>query len=402
MTGMALSHLKVLELCNFVTGPYCTKLLADLGADVIKIELPDMGDDARHRGPFVGDVPHHERSGLFLYLNTNKRGITLNITTEAGKHVFKDLVRQVDVLVEDRPPGAMEELELGYSQLKKINPRLVMTSITPFGENGRYSHHKAYALNIFHAGGEGYLLPMQSNDLNREPLKGGGIQPDCICGLIAASGTLAATCNLFNTGEGQYVEVSKHDALMTMVLLEITMFVNHGILRSRLRRPLLMPVPMKCKNGYIQMSALTEREWNDVVEFMGNPSWADDERFSQWLNRHILGDEITPHVEEFVKNWNKDELFHKLQAKAIAAVPVSTSKDIMDSPQMDARGFFAEMDHSCAGKHKYPTAPYNISETPWKVRYAAPLLGEHNKAIYCEQLGYTEEYLVLLRQSGVI
>ena len=402
MSEKGLGHLKVLELCNLVAGPYSTKLLADLGAEVIKIEHPGAGDDARRRGPFLQDNPHPELSGLFLYLNTNKLGVTLDVTTNTGKNVLIDLIKQTDILVEDRSPATMEELGLTYGDLEKVNPKLVMTSITPFGQTGPYRDYKAYELNSYHAGGEGYLLPTQSPDLSREPVKGGGLVGDCICGLSAAIATLAAAYRMGATGLGQHIDVSKQDVLMTMVLLEVAMFVNMNIVRNRIRRPLLMPTPMECQDGYLMMSALTDREWGSVVEFMGNPAWAEDERFSQWLSRHLSGDEINPHVREFVKQYKKEELFHQLQNKAIAAAPVNTAEDLVKSPQTEARGFFAEIDHPKAGKLKYPTAPYKLSRTPWKAERAAPLIGEHNEFVYCDRLGYDKRDLVAMKEAGII
>jgi crotonobetainyl-CoA:carnitine CoA-transferase CaiB-like acyl-CoA transferase len=402
MSEKGLGHLKVLELCNLVAGPYSTKLLADLGAEVIKIEPPGAGDDARRRGPFLKDNPHPELSGLFLYLNTNKLGVTLDVTTNTGKNILIDLIKQTDIFVEDRPPATMEELGLTYGDLGKLNPKLVMTSITPFGQTGPYRDYKAYELNSYHAGGEGYLLPTQSPDLSREPVKGGGLAGDCVCGLSAAIATLAAAYRMGATGLGQHIDVSKQDVLMTMVLLEVAMFVNMNIVRNRIERPLLMPTPMECQDGYIMMSALTDREWGSVVEFMGNPAWAEDERFSQWLSRHLSGDEINPHVREFVKQYKKEDLFHQLQNKAIAAAPVNTAEDLVKSPQTEARGFFAEIDHPQAGKLKYPTAPYKFSRTPWKAERAAPLIGEHNEFVYCDRLGYDKRDLVTLKEAGVI
>ena len=402
MSEKGLGHLKILELCNLVAGPYSTKLLADLGAEVIKIEPPGAGDDARRRGPFLQDNPHPELSGLFLYLNTNKLGVTLDVTTNTGKNILIDLIKQTDIFVEDRPPAMMEELGLTYEDLRKVNPGLVMTSITPFGQTGPYRDYKAYELNSYHAGGEGYLLPTQSPDLSREPVKGGGLAGDCVCGLSAAIATLAAAYRMGATGLGQHIDVSKQDVLMTMALLEVAMFANMGIVRNRIERPLLMPTPMECQDGYIMVSALTDREWGSVVEFMGNPAWAEDERFSQWLSRHLSGDEINPPVREFVKQYKKEELFHQLQNKAIAAAPVNTAEDLVKSPQTEARGFFAEIDHPKAGKLKYPTAPYKFSRTPWKAERAAPLIGEHNEFVYCDRLGYDKRDLVAMKEAGII
>jgi crotonobetainyl-CoA:carnitine CoA-transferase CaiB-like acyl-CoA transferase len=402
MSEQALSHLKVLELCNFVCGPYCTKLLADLGAEVIKIEPPGVGDESRRRGPFLNDIPHPEQSGLFLYLNTNKLGITLDINTSKGRGILKELIEKTDILVEDNPLKVMKELGLTYQELKKINPRLVMTSITPFGQTGPYRDYKAHELNLYHAGGEGYLLPTQSPGLTREPVKAGGLVGDCICGLSSAIATLAGAYNLNETGVGQYIDVSKQDVLMTMVLLEIAMYANMGIVRNRLERPLLMPIPMECQDGYIMISALTDREWQDLVKFMGNPSWASDEMFSHWLFRHTNGDKINPHIREFVKHYKKEELFQQLQEKTLAAAPVNTSEDLVHSAQMESRGFFAEVEHPEAGKLRHPTVPYKFSETPSKVECAAPLLGQHNEAIYCRLLGYSKEELVKLKESGIV
>ena len=402
MSEQALSHLKVLELCNFVCGPYCAKLLADLGTEVIKIEPPAMGDEARRRGPFLNDTPDPETSGLFLYLNTNKLSITLDIKTTTGRNLLKELIKQSDILVEDNPPELMQKLGLTYAELKKINPRLVMTSITPFGQTGPYRDYKAHEMNLYHAGGEGYLLPIQSPDLTREPVKAGGLVGDCICGLSSATATLAAAYNMNETGVGQYIDVSKQDVLMTMVLLEIAMFANMGFVRNRLQRPILTPIPMECLDGSIMMSVFTDREWQDLVKFMGNPSWASDEMFSNWLSRMTNGDKINPHIREFVKHYKKEELFQQLQENALAAAPVNTSEDLVHSAQMESRGFFAEVEHPEAGKLKHPGVPYKFSKTPWKGERVAPSLGQHNKFVYCERLGYSKEEVTKLKETGVI
>jgi crotonobetainyl-CoA:carnitine CoA-transferase CaiB-like acyl-CoA transferase len=230
----------------------------------------------------------------------------------------------------------------------------------------------------------------------------GCIQADCVCGLGAALATLAGYYHMRASGSGQHVDMSKQDMLMTMALLEIALFANTGAVRSRIKRPLLMPIPMKCRDGYIHISALTDREWNDIVEFMGNPEWAKDERYALWLRRHLLGDEITPRIQSFMEQFDKQDLFHKLQSKALAAAPVNTAEDLVKSEQMEARGFFSDIEHPEIGSLKYPTAGYKLSETPWQARRAAPLLGEHNELVYCDRLGYTKDDLVKLRESGCI
>jgi crotonobetainyl-CoA:carnitine CoA-transferase CaiB-like acyl-CoA transferase len=402
MTQQALSHLKVLELCNFVCGPYCTKLLADLGAEVIKIEPPGIGDEARRRGPFLGDIPHSERSGLYLYLNTNKLGITLDVNTKAGKDILRELIRQTDIFVEDNPPAVMEELGLTYKDLKDINPRLIMTSITPFGQTGPYRDYKAYELNSWHAGGDGYLLAPQSTDPNREPVKGGGLTGDCICGVSASMATLAAAYWMEATGAGQYIDISKHDVLITMDRGELAVVANKGIASSQTRGARGIPHAMRSRDGYILIMAGQPGQWQNVIQHLGNPAWAQGEKFSQWVRGEPDDDEISTRVKDEVEQHDKGELFRKLQDDGIIAAPINTAEDVLNCPQINGRGFFADIDHPEAGKLKYPTAGYKLSQTPWKAERAAPLMGQHNEFVYCDRLGYDKQDLVRMKESQII
>jgi len=402
MPEQALSHLKVLELCNLVSGSYCTKLLADLGAEVIKVEPPGIGDGSRRRGPFLNDIPHTERSGLFLYLNTNKLGITLDVKTRTGQSILKELIKQADIFVEDNLPETTAELGLTYAELKKINPHLVMTSITPFGQIGPYRNYKAFELNSVHAGGEGYMMPIESTFPTREPVKGGGLVGDCMCGLSASLATLAASYDMKATGMGQHVDVSKQDVLMTMVGLEVAMFTYSGIVRTRHKRKAMLATPKECQDGYIMMSAFGDRDWQVFARFIGKDSWAEEERLNTSMKRWENSDEIDQYVETWAKKHKKDDLFHQLQANALAGAPVNTSEDLVKSPQLESRGFFVEIDHPKAGKLNYPSVSYNLSRTPCNTWRAAPLLGQHNEFVYCERLGYDKQALVKMSEAGVI
>jgi len=402
MMQKTLGHIKVLELCSLVSGPYCTKLLADLGAEVIKIEHPDAGDSSRHLSPFLNDIPHPEQSGLFMYLNTNKLGITLDITTMHGRKIFLDLVKQVDVFVEDKPPCFMEGLGVQYDRLKEINPRLVMTSITPFGQTGPYRDYKAYQLNSFHAGGEGYMLPIESTFPQREPLQGGGLCGDCNCGLSAALATLAAVYNVNRTGQGQHIDVSKQEVLTTLVGLEVAMYTYTGVIRNRHPRPALMALPIQCEDGHIMISAFVDRDWRTFSEFMGNTYWLEDAKFADMTSRWQNAEEVNEEVEKWAVHHKKDDLFHYLQNNSVSCSPVNNSEDIVRSAQISNRNFFIEIDHPRTGKRKYPGVPYKLSDTPVNSGNAAPTFGQHNQLIYCEQLGYDPEDLVLFKQNGVI
>jgi crotonobetainyl-CoA:carnitine CoA-transferase CaiB-like acyl-CoA transferase len=398
----ALGHIRVVELCTGVAGPYCTKLLADLGAEVVKIEPPGVGDDTRQRGPFVNDRPHPELSGLFLHLNTNKLGITLDTGAPTGRRILRELVAQADVFVEDKPPLVCEELGLTYPVLEKFNPRLVLVSITSFGKTGPYRDFKAYELNSHHAGGEGYVLPIHSDEPDREPVKSGGISADCVCGLSAALATLAATFLASSTGIGQHIDVSKQDVLMSLVQNHVCAYANLGEVHSRLGRGFLTVLPIECLDGYIMMTIVTDREWKGLIECMGNPAWAQDEKYLSWVGRHSNAAEINPKIEEWARGLPKDELFHKLQANGVAAVPVATAEDLARSPQMVEREFFKRLAHPVAGELDYPTAAYQFSETPWRDGSGAPLLGQHNEVVYCNRLSYTHEDLTKLRETGIV
>ena len=402
MTDQALSPLNVIELCSLVSGPYCSKLLADLGADVIKIEPPVTGDCARRRGPFLNNIPAPESSGLFLFLNTNKLSITLDVTTETGKGILKELIKQADIFIEDNPPTVMEKQGLTYGSIERTNPRLVMTSITPFGQTGPYREYKAYELNSHHAGGEGYLLPIHSDDPDREPVKPGGIVGDSICGLSAAVATLTAVYFMMGTGIGQHIDVSKQDVLMSLVQTHVCTFANLGEVHSRLLKGLLMVLPMECQDGFIIITIVTDREWLGLVECMGNPPWALDNKYLSWANRHWYSHEINPRVQDWVRQFKKEELFHKLQAKGVAVAPVNTAEDLAKSVQLHERGFFTEIEHILEGALGYPTAAYQLSRTPWRAIRPAPLLGQDNEQIYCGRLSFSKNELTKLREAGVI
>lgn len=252
MNKKALTGVKVLEYAQFVTGPYCTKLLADLGAEVIKIEPPSAGDRARNQGPFPDDLPHAEKSALFLYLNTNKLGVTLDTGIPTGKEIFKKLVKDVDILIEDNYPQRMIELGFDYATLQNINPRLVMTSITPFGQNDPHTEYKAYPLNLVHAGMLGYMTPWVSRWPDREPLQPGGFLGEYGAGLSAATATLAALYVQRMSGEGQHVDVSKQEAILALNRVNVPQFPNDGESDTRfVNLSGLLGDIVPCKDGHI-------------------------------------------------------------------------------------------------------------------------------------------------------
>jgi len=402
MPKRALEGVKVLELCQAVAGPYCTKLLADLGAEVVKIERPGGGDVARSLPPFFHDIPHPERSGLFLYLNTNKLGVTLNVATATGKDIFQELVKQADILVEDNPPQWMTKQGLDYESLQEINPRLIMTSITPFGQTGPYRDYKAYPLNVFHCGGEGYLTPGGVENVGRPPLKVGGFLVEYDSGLSAAIAILAALYWRRKSGGGQRIDISKQESLMALNRLDMVRSANEGEVITRAKQGVPYGGALPCKDGYTVFITWESVQWDRLVAFMENPEWANDDKFEDYADRVKHGELLNALLTEWLVNHTQEELYHEGQAAGVPFAMVYTSKDLVDSAHLKARGFFVEIDHPKTGKVKYPSAPYQFSETPWQVIRPAPLLGEHNEEIFVRRLGHRREELAKLGAAGVI
>jgi len=398
MPKQALEGLKVLEYSQMVAGPYCSKLLADLGAEVIKIEEPPMGDAARRRGPYPGDIPNPEASGLFLYLNTNKLGITLNIATATGYRLFQELIRDADIFIEDCWPRQAKALRLDYESLRTINPKLIVTSITPFGQNGPYSDYKAHHLNLYHGSGHSSFF-YTTEESAREPVKAGGYLGDYDAGLIAAVGTLSAALARRRTGQGQHIDVSRQEALVALERVDTARFANDPQPQSR---PGMLGGLLRCKDGYITLTVNQDHQWQGLMQFMGNPEWSQREELRDELGRGQHRHEIQPHLEEWMLQHTRDEIYHGAQGHSAPVGPVRTAEEVMQWEQARQRDFFAEIQHPVAGTLPYPTAAYRMSKTPWQARRPAPLLGQHNEEIYCQRLGYSRQELVTMRATGII
>jgi crotonobetainyl-CoA:carnitine CoA-transferase CaiB-like acyl-CoA transferase len=399
-----LEGVRVLEYCCTHSGPYCTKLMADLGAEVIHVEPPGTGDDARRSPPFPGDVPHPEKSGLFLFLNTNKLGITLNPGLPRGKEIFERLAAQADVLVEDWPPRHTEGLGLGHQELRARNPGLIVASITPFGRSGPYKDYRAYPLNIAHAGGQGYVLPLPSPDLERAPTMIGGNTTEYDPGQTAAVAILAALYSRRITGEGQLVEVSMQEAVLSMQRVEAVIFANGGEVSTRKgpRAERLITMMFDCKDGHVVMVTPLEHQWEALMKLIGNTEWFENRPSASPRVRAENPEAMIERIGSWMKEHEREEICRRAQALSCPITPINSSEDVVKSEQMDARGIFVEMEHPEVGTVRIPSAPYHFSKTPWRLLRPAPLLGEHNEKIYRERLGCGGEELRALEKAGVI
>ena len=399
----ALDGVKVLEYCSLVSGPYCTKTMADLGAEVIKIEPPVDGDPARRMPPFPEDKPHREKSGLFFYLNTNKQGITLDPEKPEGKQIFLDLAKEADILVEDLPPGDMERMGLGYDDLRTINKGLIVMSITPFGLTGPYRQYKGRALNMSHASGQAFLLPLLSPHANRPPVKVGGNTSDYDPGLVAVVAVLAALYWKGISGQGQHIDMSKQESLISMQRVESVTYANDQIVMTRTGNKTRMPGGvLPCRDGHIVIITPEEHQWNALMTLIGNPAWSKEPWCRDREGRSEHADDINKLLIEWTKQHTKEEIFRKGQALSCPVSPSKSAEDLMNSEQLKHRGFFAEVTHPFLGPLKMPTSASRFSESPWLFERPAPLLGEANEEIYGERLGYKKEELEILKTKGVI
>ncbi|MBM4406005.1 MAG: CoA transferase [Chloroflexi bacterium] len=401
----ALSGLKIIEFGSFISAPFCAKLMADLGAEVIKTEEPKVGDDSRRFGPFPGDIPHLEKSGLFLYMNANKRGITVNPRTATGLDIIKALIADADVLIENQQPGVMRELGLDYERLERINPRLVMTSISTFGQTGPYKDYKGYDMTAWHGSGVG---PRFAGREKEEPLRGAWYHADHWGAISAATATMLALAARDLTGEGQLVDLSQVECLATHILgyQLVTLYHLTGETSSRAGDILRGGAPaglFKTKDGFMCLLVMEDQQWVGIKRAMGNPQWTEDPVFNvpSW-QRAEVADMMYELMDPWWKSHTNDELFQMLQAERVPAGPLYTPKDLLHHPHLEARGFFQEVAHPKAGTVRMPGAPYRFSETPWRIQRPAPMLGAHNKEILSGLLGFSGVDLTDMRRTGII
>ena len=394
----ALDDLRVLDLAGPM-GLYFTKQLADLGADVIKIEPPG-GDPTREIGPFYHNEIDPEKSLYWFHFNTNKKSITLDIETDEGKEIFKKLVKTTDIVVETFPPGYLKKIGLGYPALKKINPKLIMTSITPFGQTGPYKDFKASDLIGLAAGGFLFICGWE----DEPPSRVGGSQAYNVASIHACTATLMALYNRDITGKGQHIDVSMQQCVAHSLQWVPQMYDLQKRIMVRSGR---LGVPLQeCKDGWTNFIALFD--WDLLVDWLksgGGAADLDDDKFKDmdYQIRPEVRQHITEVTDAFTKSHDKRWVCEEGQKRGIIAIPCNNAKDVVEIPQLVLRNFFVEVEHPELGKtFKYPGAPYRFAETPWKIKRRAPLIGEYNNEIYKKELGFTAAQIASLKKRKVI
>jgi benzylsuccinate CoA-transferase BbsE subunit len=412
-----LEPFRVLDLSD-ESGVLCGRILADLGADVIKIEPPG-GDAMRRIGPFYHDIADPEKSLYWFTFNTSKRSITLDITKPAGRDVFKKLVGTADFVIECYPPGYMESLGLGCDDLIRINPRIIVTSITPYGQSGPYAEYKSTDITALAMGGLMYLM----GDPDRPPVRVRAQQAYAQAAAQAATGTMVAHYHRETTREGQHVDVSMQEAVSNTLdttqqawNLQKMIFKRTGCSRALGERVVRAIYP--CKDGY--MACWSPNDLEVLVKWVADAGfseeaeeisklvdvWAQVEGGKLSLSQALTQEELN-HMQElripFLKAHTKAEIYQKAVDHHFGWVPVQRPKDLVDYDQLKARDYFVKVDHPELGESiTYPGAPYKLSRTPWKIKNRAPLIGEHNSEIYESELNLSQNDINALKQAKAI
>ena len=396
----ALSDLRVLDLTD-IKGALCAKLFGDMGADVIKIEPPG-GDTMRSIGPFLDNIPHRDRSLLYWFYNTSKRGVTLDLRGPEGQEIFKQLAVKADVVVESFAPGTLDRWGLGYEQLKRLNPKLVLTSITPFGQTGPYRDYASSDTVAEALGGMIYTNGFSDD----APLRALGLQAYHSASFFAAIGTMSALWTRDTIGEGQWVDVSIQEATAAAVE-HVAPFYHQGLgIQTRqgsLHWSRYFRVA-KCKDGYIMHCSLGD--WTSLVEWVKSDDKAQDLSEPQWEDQSYRKDNAE-HMFDVLDEWAKEysvaELMEGAQLRRIPYATVRPPEALVEDPQLNARGFFPEVAHPELGRTMpYPGGPFFFTVTPWRVARRPPLLGEHNTEIYHGQLGIDTQRIAAWEKEGIV
>jgi len=403
MDKQALDNLRVLEWGNFISAPFCTEMLAQLGAEVIKIEPPG-GDEARYYGPFPQDEPDLEKSGLFLYLNSNKSGITLDPLKPTGREILFKLLEDTDIFVVNQPQLDLIKFDLDYETLKRQYPKLIMTLITPFGNSGPYRDWKGYDINSCTLGGITSTIGFPDRTPLTPPLHQGHHQ----AGMMAAIAILFAVLNRDKTGQGTFIDQSEADVWATIHIgMYLQAFVNRGTIRKRTGHYVpqaYVDAVLPCKDGSVCIDTPQKRQWLSFMDAIGNPEWMNAQIFE---DRNKTTSEYHEEADAYLAQWlmkhTKKEIFKTLQDARVPSAPVRTVDEILNDPHMKQREFFVSMDHPAAGRlNSYPGVSYKYSKKKSRTNRPAPLLGEHNETIFCQQLGFEKDQLKRWRDEKVI
>jgi benzylsuccinate CoA-transferase BbsE subunit len=394
----------VLELAD-ESGVYCGKLFADMGADVVKIERPG-GDPTRDIPPFLRDEPDPDGSLFFLYMNTSKRGVTLDIERPEGQALFRRLAATADLVVETFAPGHLDGLGLGYEALREGNPGLVLTSITGFGQTGPHRDHRSCDVVASALGGAMHV----TGEGDDPPVRLAGRQAHIAASVTAAASSMIALYHSTLCGEGQHVDVSIEEVAVSVShICGVGKWLDDGIVPRRSGTSLFASVPSgtyPCRDGLVYLMVNRPLHWKALARWVhettGTEEVLDPMFEGPSSNRIPYRELLDVWITDLTSRFTVQEIYREGQRRHLAFTPVNTAAAVVRDPQLTARDHFVEVEHPVAGRLRYPGAPYRHSETPWAITRPAPRAGQHNDEIYGGELGVAEDERRALRQGGVI
>jgi crotonobetainyl-CoA:carnitine CoA-transferase CaiB-like acyl-CoA transferase len=397
MTKGALDGIRVLDMTRVLAGPYCTLLLGDMGAEIIKIEVPGSGDDSRKYPPFIGS-----ESAYFMNLNRNKKSLTLNLKAEKGKAVFLDLVKRADVLIENFRPGTLDDLGVGYARLKAINPNLVYSSISGFGHTGPYRDLPGYDIIGQAMGG----IMSVTGWPDSPPTRTGTAIADILAGLCAGIGILSSLIAIRSGRPGQKVDIALVDSVVSAMetIIQIYLVENRIPQRTGNRYEFIYPYDtFKAKDGWVVVAVGNNKLWEVFCDAIGTNHLLGERTFKDNYDRVKAHEEVKRIVEEWTRTRSVRDVVDFLLSRTIPCAPLYTVKDVVEDPHIaDARRMIREVEHPVAGIMKVIGSPINLSETPAEVRSAAPLLGQHSAEVLKDILDYSEDRIEALKKEKII
>jgi crotonobetainyl-CoA:carnitine CoA-transferase CaiB-like acyl-CoA transferase len=391
-----LAGMRVLELAQIMAGPTCGMMLADFGADVIKIEKLPGGDDTRaYREPRV-----HGTSGPFLMMNRNKRGMALNLKHAKGREVLLRLVREADVLTENYRRGTLEKLGVGWDTLSKINPGLIYCAISGYGVDGPYADKGGFDLI---AQGFSGLMSI-TGEPGRPPVKPGSPVADINAGLLAAMGIMAAYAHKLKTGEGQVVDTSLMEAALQQTYWHSSIFFATGQSPQPTGSAHVLTAPyqaFRAKDGWINLGGANQANWEAMTEALGHPEWKSDPRFLTNSERMQNLPALVELMNAVLATQTRAEWLAKMDAAGVPAGPVNTIGEALSHPQVKARGMVVDVEHPKLGTYQTLGCPVHFSATPTSIRHATPLLGEHTREIL-KDAGYGDAEIDAMVEAGTV
>jgi len=393
----ALEGIRVIDLTRVLAGPYCTLLLGDMGAEIIKVEVPGHGDDSRKYPPFIGT-----ESAYFMNLNRNKKSLTLDLKTTEGKNVFLDLVKHSDVLIENFRPGTMDDLGVGYDKLKAINPNLVYSSISGFGQSGPYRDLPGYDIIGQAMGG----IMSVTGWPDSPPSRTGTAIADILAGLCAGIGILSSLIAVRIGRPGQKVDIALVDSVVSAMetIIQIYLVEKRIPQRTGNRYEFIYPYDtFKAKDGWVVIAVGNNKLWEVFCDAIGMNHLLDDKKYRDNYDRVKAHVEVKRIVEEWTGIRSVREVVDFLLSKTIPCAPLYTVKEVVEDPHIaDARQMIREVEHPVAGRIKVIGSPIHLSETPPEIYAPAPLLGEHSSDILKNILNYSDDRIDALKRGKII